>query len=208
MAAAKKKGLPEITVSATENADLVTIAKNALALRTQISALEAQLTEAKKELADKAKVLRATKEATGSYIGLIRIIDGEQTPAQVQFKIMNGSLALADKPTLEAALGSACNFLFAEDMAGDEILNPNALLDEVRGKNVDPWTVLELRVKKGMDALLKDSPNISKAEVLMPREGFLATCNEFAHTFLDSAKQLLAGYLDKVLTVAVDLGKK
>ena len=79
MAAAKKKGLPEITVSATENADLVTIAKNALALRTQISALEAQLTEAKKELADKAKVLRATKEATGSYIGLIRIIDGEQT---------------------------------------------------------------------------------------------------------------------------------
>jgi len=203
--AAKKKSLPE---HSTTNPELVTLAKTALELRNKISLLEADLATAKKDLGDKAKELRATEEAGGNYVGLIRIADGEQSPCQVQFKIMNGSLAITDKAKLDDFLGAASGLLFAKDSAVDEIIDPAALIAWLVAKGIDPWTVLELKVKKDMDAIVLECPSLTKVEAMMPREGFLATCNEFVHTFSENAKTFLKNYLVKVLSVAVDLGKK
>lgn len=202
---AAKKKLPE---HSTTNPELVALAKTASDLRNQISLLEAQLAEAKKSLGDKAKDVRATEESSGNYVGLIRIVDGEQSPCQVQFKILNGSLAITDKAKIDEFLGSASSLLFAKDAVVDEIIDPAALIAWLIAKGIDPWTVLELKVKKDMDAIVLECPHLTKVEAMMPREGFLATCNEFVHTFSAQAKEFLKNYLAKVLSVAVDLGKK
>lgn len=222
MAAAKKKALPEVI---NNNPELITLAKTALELRNQIANLEGELALAKKDLADKAKVVRELEETNGKYVGLIRIVDGEQSPCQVQFKIVNGALAMSDQDKSRGFLGAAFDLLFGKDSAVDKVLRPAALIAWLIAKGLDPWQYIEIKVKKGMDKFILDAPSmdanewhedmtvpegilITKAEALMPREGFLATCNEFAHTFTDSAKSFLKNYLSKVLSIAVDLGKK
>jgi len=203
--AAKKKALPDYS---TSDAALVALAKSALETRNKISLLEAELATAKKDLGDKAKLLRESKETEGNYIGLIRIVEGEQSPCQVQFKILNGSLAITDKAMLDEFLGTASGLLFAKDSAVDEIIDPAQVIAWLVAKGIDPWTVLELKVKKDMDAIVLECPHLTKVEAMMPREGFLATCNEYVHTFSANAKEFLKKYLVKVLSVAVDLGKK
>jgi len=207
--AAKKKALPEISVGAPEHADLVQLAKDALALRSQIAELTSRETEAKKAIAEKAGLIRTVEEtAKGNYVGLIRITDADQTPSQVQFKVTGGALALEEGTALDEMLGSARPMLFEKDVAVTGVTNPDALIAEIRARNMNPWDFLDISVKKNLDRSVADSVHVTKEEAYLPKEGFLATLNEVKHTFDDKAKEYLKAYLAQVLKPAVDLGKK
>jgi hypothetical protein len=205
MAAKKdKKGLPEITVNTPE---IISKAKEALEIRRQLADLTARETAVKKDLADLATVARVTEE-TNQYIGLVRIVDESITPCQVQFKITGGALALEEGPVLDQHFGAGRPMLFERDVVITGAVNPDALIAEIRARNQNPWDYLELKVKKGLDRALADSPNVTKEEAFLPKEGFLATLNEIKHTFSQEAKSYISQFLAVVLKPAVDLGKK
>ena len=207
--AAKKKALPEIKVSAPEYQPLVDQVKKALDLRAQIAALSTEETEAKKGIADQAKAIREAEEAKGNYIGLVRVTDEDQSPGQIQFKIAGQcAVAVEDLPALDTFFGSARVMLFEKDVAIESILDPLALIKEIQDRGQDPLDFLDIKVKKGLDRALADSPNVVKVEAYLPKEGFLATINEIANTFTDSAKEWVKNYLAKVLSTAVNLGCK
>jgi hypothetical protein len=203
--ATKKKALPEMSVSSGE---IVQMAKELLSARAQLSELTTKETELKKQIADLASIIRANEEASkGNYIGLIRITDADQTPSQVQFKMCGGTLAPSDLPSLDGHFGSARPMLWEKDVTVG-VINPDSLITEIRDRNQNPWDFLDIKVKKGLDRSLADSPNVTKEEVYAPKEGFLATCNEVKHTFTPEAKEYLRVYLETVLRPAVDVGKK
>jgi hypothetical protein len=121
MATTKKKGLPEMVVTAEQNPDLIAKAKEALRLRAQIAELEAQETALKKSIAEEANALRKTEETTkGQYIGNVKIVDGDQQSSQVQFKVMSSliSLGLDQEATLDHLYGSSRALLFGKHTLG------------------------------------------------------------------------------------------
>jgi hypothetical protein len=208
--AKSKKALPEITVTKVTNAGLVAKAAEALALRTRIAELTAQETELKKALADAAVIVRRTEEGKGNYIGLVKITDAEQSTVQVQFKIQNGALRVEpeSEATLLAHYGSARPLFFEKDVVITSIPDPDALIADLKAKGQNPWDLLELKVKPGVDRALASSPHIIKDEAFLPVEGFLATSNEMKHTFSKEAKAFHTEYLERVLKPAVSLGNK
>jgi hypothetical protein len=208
MAAAKKK-LPEVCVNGQSHPELVAVTKEAMDLRSQIADLTTKETVAKKKIAEQAEVIRVHEERTkGNYVGLVKITDEGMGPAQVQLKMCNAALALTEDEALNHFFGSARPMLWAKDMAVTGIQSPDALLQEIRARNQNPWDFLELRVKSGVDRALADSPNVVKEEAFLPVEGFLATLNEIKHTLSPEAKEYLSKYLVQVLKSTVSLGHK
>jgi hypothetical protein len=206
---ASKKALPEISVDKVRSSALVLNAKESLRLRAEIASLEDQLAAAKKNMADLAEVIRHKEETEkDKYIGLVRIIDPDQSPVQVQFKIQGGALALSDGDTLDHYFKSSRPMLFEKDLVVNGITDPDALIKEFRDRGANPWDVLELKVKKDLDRAVASSPHVVKEEAYLPKEGFLATCNEVMHTWEEGAKAYMAKYLVQVLNPVVDLGKK
>jgi hypothetical protein len=207
--ATKKKGLPEITVSAPDHSNIVRKAKEALAFRSQLADLTAKEAESKEAVANLAKIIRIAEEADqNNYIGLIRITDPDMTPCQVQFKMSGGALALEEEDTLNAHFGAGRPLLFEKDMVVTGVINPDALIAEIRARGQNPWDVLEIKVKKNLDQMVATSEHVTKEEAYLPKEGFLATLNEIKHTLGDKAKEYVTRYLIQVLKPTVDLGKK
>jgi hypothetical protein len=209
--ATKKKPLPEISVGAPQHADLVNLAKEALTLRSQLAALTTRETEVKKQIAEKASAIRVHEERVkGNFVGLVRVTDAGQTPCQIQFKMCGGALAIEDEATLDTLFGSARTSLWERDVAAQDIINPDGAIAECVNRGQNPWDYLDIKVKKDLDRNFIGSPNVTMVEAFLPKEGFLATCNETKHTFpnKEKAAEYLAAYTEQVLKPAVDLGKK
>jgi hypothetical protein len=207
--AKSKKSLPEISVNAQTHPELVAVTKRALNLRSQIAELETQEKTSKARIAELAEGVRRTEEREKSnYIGVVKITDEEMAPAQVQHKMCNAALAITEGETLDHHFTSARPMLWEKDMVITGISNPDALLTELREKGQNPWDLLELKVKTGVDRALESSPNVIKEEAFLPVEGFLATLNEIKHTLSPEAKEYLSKYLETVLKVTVSLGHK
>ena len=207
--AEKKKGLPEITCTKGTHPDLIQAAKEAQALRAQIAELQVKEDELKTKIANLAGVTRVTEETTkNNYIGLVKIVDEDQATSQVQFRICSGGLAETEGPVLEGHFGTARTLLFEKDYAVQNIVNPDALLAEIKGRNQNPWDYLELKVRKNLDRAFKDSPNVTVDEAFLPVEGFLSTLNEIKHTLTPEAKVYITKYLEACLKPSVSLGHK
>lgn len=205
---AKKKGLPEISVTAQSHSGLVDLAKQAHSIRSQISELVAREENLKEQIAEAAYFIRKAEEQKSNYVGLIKVVDGESSPSQIQFKICNGSLDESDGPALDHFFGSARPMLYEKDVVVTGITNPDGLIAEIQGRNQNPWDYLELKVKKGLDRAFVDSSHITLDKAFMPVEGFLATLNEVKHTLNNKAKEFIANYLERVLKPTVSLGHK
>lgn len=206
---AKKKGLPEITVTKDTNPTIVEWAKKALALRAQISELQVQEDDLRGKIATQAGEVRVLEESTKSnYVGLVKIVDEEQSASQVQFKICSGGLAETEGPTLDGHFGSVRTSLFEKDYAVQNILNPDALIADMKARGQNPWDYLDLNVKKNMDRTFKDSPHVTVDQAFLPVEGFLATLNEIKHTLTTEGKIYIAKYLLACLKPSVSLGHK
>lgn len=206
---ASKKALPEISVDKVRSPALVLNAKEALQFRAEIASLEDQLAAVKKNMADLAEGIRHKEAAdNGQYIGLVRIVDPDQSPVQVQFKVQGGALELSEGESLDHYFKASRPMLFEKDLVVTGITDPDALIKEFRDRGANPWDILELKVKKDLDRAVGSSPHVIKEEAYLPKEGFLATCNEVMHTWADGAKAYMAKYLAQVLNPVVDLGKK
>lgn len=207
--AKSKKGLPEITVTKDTNPTLVTLAKEALALRAQIAELQTKEDDLKTRIAEQAGVVRVGEESIkANYVGLVKVVDEDQPASQVQFKICNGGLAETEGPTLDGHFGSARTMLFEKDYAVQNILDPDALIADMKAKGQNPWDYVELSVKKNLDRAFKDSPHVTVDQAFLPVEGFLATLNEIKHTLTPEAKAYIAKYLATCLKPSVSLGHK
>lgn len=207
--ARKKAGLPEVSVKAPEHQELVQLAASALDLQTQISSLSTQLAEKKAAMVEKAKAIRqAALREKGEQLGLVRITGENQSPTQVQFKIVDGALDLEEAETLERLFGPSLNLFFERDIAIANIHNPGGLVQELQSRDQDPWTILQVSVRKNLDRAIAHSPHATTVEAFLPLEGFLATYNEVSKSLSPEAKDYVSQYLAAVLQGAVDLGKK
>ena len=205
---AAKKSLPEFLVNNKNNPALVTVTKEALDLRSQIADLETQEKVAKTKMSEQATTIRAAEEAKGNYIGVVKVTDEGMNPSQIQFKMTNAAIDIEQGPTLDAHFNAARPMLWSRDMVVTAITNPTALIEEMTARGQNPWDYLEVRVKPGLDANFRSSPNVVKGEAYLPVEGFLTTVNEFKHTFSAEAKEFLKEYLKEVLKTSVSLGHK
>lgn len=207
--AKSKKSLPEVVVSKQSHPELVEITRKALSLRSQIAALETDEKAAKVRIAELAEGVRRKEEREKSnYVGLVKITDEGMAPAQVQHKMTSAALAITEGETLDHHFNSARPMLWEKDMVVTGVSDPDALLTELRAKGQNPWDLLELKVKSGVDRALESSSNVIKEEAFLPMEGFLATLNEIKHTFTPEAKEYLSKYLETVLKATVSLGHK
>jgi hypothetical protein len=211
MATKSKKALPEITVTADQNPALIAKAKEALRLRAQIADLEVQEKALKQEIAEEANRLRKIEESSNkNYIGLVKMVDGDQAASQVQFKIMAGLVALGmdQEATLDALYGTGRTHLFGKHVEVTVLRDPLALIKELQDQGKNPLDLLDIKIKPGLDRAFIGSPNVTFEEFFLPVEGFLATSNELSSTWGDETKKYHGAYLDKVLKPAVSLGHK
>lgn len=210
MAAAKKKGLPEITITAEQNSGLIAKAKEALALRAQIAELTAKEDTLKKQIAEAAIAIRKDEETNkGQYIGNVKLVDENQQTSQVQFRVMASLVALGlnQEATLDALYGTGRTYLFGKQALGT-IQNHQGLWEEIIAQGKNPMDLLDVNFKPGMDKAFIGSPNVTFEEFFLPLEGFLATSNEQSPTWGPKTKKYHAAYLDQVLKPAVSLGHK
>ena len=201
----KKDGLPEMNVSTGLLADL---ASKLVHVRSDIAGLQTFEKDHKKGIEDEAKNVRTVEEAKGSFIGLIKIMTEGATPVQVQFKIQNGALALSDEANLDNLFGAARPLLFERDHAVTEVVDPGALIDELKSSGKNPWDYLNVSVKPGLDRAVCQSPSVVATEAFLPKKGFLNTLNEIAHTLKAEAKDYIQTYLGKCLKPTVVVGSK
>jgi hypothetical protein len=206
--AAKKKGLPELICTKETHPALVEFAREALNIRAKVAELQAQEDALKTQISDWAKTARVSEETKANYIGLIKIVAEEQQASQVQFKISNGGLAESEGPVLDGHFGAARTLLFEKDVAVNAIVNPDALIAEMKSKGQNPWDFLDIKVKKDLDRAFESSPNVTMDKAFLPMEGFLATLNEIKHTLSSDAKAYIAKYLEAALKPSVSLGHK
>ena len=206
MATKSKKALPEYTTSQPE---LVAMAKQILAYRAEIADLEKKEGDLKKSLIEHAEQIRLRQQGEkNQYIGLVKVVDADMSPVQVQFKICGGALALEQGPVLDRLFCAARPMLFEKDVAITGITDPDALITEIRDRGQNPYDYLDITVKKNLDRALADSPNVTKLEGYLPKEGFLATLNEIAHAMGDDAKAYINKYIGEVLKPSVSAGHK
>jgi hypothetical protein len=207
--AKSKKGLPEITITKDTHPTLVMLAREALALRAQISEIQTKEDTLKTQIAEQAGVVRAGEESNKTnYVGLVKVVDEGQSASQVQFKVCSGGLAETEGPVLDGHFGSARTMLFEKDYAVQSIIDPEALIADMKAKGQNPWDYVDLTVKKDLDRAFKDSPHVTVDQAFLPVEGFLATLNEIKHTLTPEAKTYIAKYLAACLKPAVSLGHK
>lgn len=206
--AKKKKGLPEIEVTKATHGDLVDQAREVLDIRSRIANLEIEEADLKKDIAETSVSIRESEQSKGNYIGIVKIVDEGMTPVQVQHKMTQPGLHVDEGESLEHHFGSSRPMLWQKEKVVVGITDPDALIAELRAKDQNPWDVLQVTVKKGMDAALLFSENVMKEEAYLPLEGFLNILNEIQHTLSAEAKEYLSKYLAKVLKPTVSLGHK
>lgn len=204
--ATKKKGLPELAVNAKSHPALVEAARRAQNCRSQIADLETKEKTAKAEMSELAKVIKDTEHGKGNYIGIVKVTDEGMAPAQIQFKMVNAAIDVEQGPTLDAHFGTARPMLWSKDMVVTGITNLEGLLEELKANDQNPLDYLDIKVKPGLDANFRNSPNVVKAEAYLPVEGFLSTVNEVKHTFSPEAKGFVDEYLKEVQKPSVSLG--
>ena len=121
---------------------------------------------------------------------------------------MDGALDLDEAETLQQLFGPSLNLFFERDIAIANIHDPGGLVKEIQDRGQDPWTLLQVSVRKNMDRAIAHSPYATTVEAFLPLDGFLATYNEVSKSLSEEAKGYVAQYLAAVLQGAVDLGKK
>ena len=211
MATKSKKSLPEITITANQNPNLIAKAKEALRLRAQIADLEVQEKTLKQEIADEANRLRKIEETNNkNYVGLVKMVDGDQQASQVQFKIMAALVALGtdQEATLDALYGSGRTHLFGKHVEVKVLRDPLALIKELQDQGKNPLDLLDVKIKPGLDRAFIGSPNVTFEEFFLPCEGFLAISNEISASWGPETKKYHGKYLDTVLKPNVSLGHK
>lgn len=199
--------LPECTVS-TE--DFLTPTKQALEARSQAALAKISEDQAREQLEALGKSLREQHEADGEYIGLIRIVgpDNNQPPVRIEFKVINGGLDVSEGETLDNLFGAVRPQLFEKAQVVTEVHDPAALFAAIQAAGHDPWTILNVTVKDGMDSIVAKMNGVTAAEAYLPKKGLLARLAEYGENFSMVAKNYLKSYLLQVLKPTVVMGTK
>jgi len=214
-----KKALPSISVNEKTHTELATIAKEAQDNRARLNDLTTTEGQLKTDLSELTDGIRVAEQANGNYIGVVKITNEDSATVQVQYKLSSAGkdaegnmvrkgFAVDQLPTLEHFYGSSRPLLFEKTLEVTEITDPDALIAEIRARGQNPWDVLDIKLKKSLDRAVADSPNVTKAEMYMPKDGLLATLNEVADTLTPEAKEFTNNYLNIMLKPAVNLGLK
>ena len=199
----------EIIVTKDTNPALVELVRKAGVLQDQISDLQTQEKVLKTQITTQAEAIRTKEEIDKTnYIGLIKVVDEDQPTSQVQFKICNGGLAETEGPVLEGHFGSDRVSLFEKGYAVQNILDPDALITEMKTKSLNPWDYLNLSVKPNLDRTFKDSNFVTIDQAYLPVEGFLVKLNNIKHTLSIGAKAYITKYLAVCLKPSIVLGKQ
>ena len=208
---AKKESLPELIVS---TGDIVLKAQDALLARSKASEAVAEEDHAKDRVKTEAVVLRINETDKSNYIGLIRIITGQDVPSvRVEFRINNGALDVGEEAKLDTLFGVSKPELFERAKVITEITAPDALVKDLKAWGLNPWDYLELRVKDEAGLIAQQQNGnllccFNTAEAILPKKGFLTRLNEIATTLSKGAKDYINVYLDNVLKPTVVLGTK
>lgn len=212
--------LPEKIVSSV---DFVEIARRALSARSSRAQYEKLEETTKDELAEKATVLRETEATTDNYIGMVRVVKPatdteDMQPVQVQFKMTgkkkpdaNGKrgafLMVEDLPVLDELFAANRPLLWEPTKIVTAVV-PATLLESMKSANLNPWDYLELKVKDGMDQIVAQHAGVTCAEVVAPKEGFLARLQEFGRNLCDEAREYVREYLKEALSTVVNIGSR
>jgi hypothetical protein len=205
MSSKTKDGLPEMNV---DSGRLFELARDLVATHADLATIETSEKKQKQEIVQVASATRTSEESKGSYIGLIRIVLGDSAPVQVQFKIQNGALDVTEEANLDGLFGPGRPLLFERDHVVTEIVDPAALIDELKQQGKNPWDYLDVKVKPDLDRAVYQSKHVVAAEAFLPKKGFLAKLNEIGHTLSDEAKAYITTYLEKCLRPVVSVGSK
>jgi hypothetical protein len=207
MAATKKPGLPEHTVS---TGDIVDYAKKAIDARTQVARYTTDEKDAKENIETEAIQIREQEEAK-NYIGKINITSKDFPPIRVEFKTDKGKAALdlSQEPELDRMFGASRPLLWGRETIVTAITNPDALIAKLKSEGKNPGDYLTFGVKKGMDGIIaqyKDS--VISQEALVPQEGYLNVLNETRKGHSEETQAFTSVYLNNVLKPTVVLGTK
>ena len=180
------------------------------AVKARQTAATAKIAEdqARERIEQHAVTCRETLEKEGRYIGLIRVVDPEQQSNRIEFRVHNGSLAVTEGPTLDKLYGPLRPQLFEKASVVTEVHDPAALYKALVEAGQDPWSVLKVSVKDGMDGLVSKYDGVISAEAYLPKKGMLTRLDEHGPNLSADAKEYTHNYLQVVLKPTVILGTK
>lgn len=176
-------------------------AKMAMDVRKQIVDLESQETNAKDLIKSEVMAMAEAERVNGNYVSIIRIVPEDSAPVRAELRVTNGALNITDKPKLETLFGGATDDLFEQDTQIGTIVDPQAIIDALKAKGIDPWSILGVIVKNGNIAIQAGAPY---TQVLVPKKGFMDTLCELGNRLSDH----ISAYLNHTLRPTVVLGTK
>ena len=182
-------------------------AKMAMNIRTQLADLESQETNAKDLIKSEALSMATSEQIKGNYVSIIRIIPEDSAPVRTELRITNGALNITDKPKLDKLFGGAVTDLFEQDTQVGTVEDPQGLIDALKARGIDPWTVLGVTVKSDARAIAIQA-GAPYTEVIVPKKGFLDTLCELGNRLSNEAKVYITAYLNHTLKPVVVMGTK
>jgi len=191
---AKKVGLPDITV---DTPVMVTEARACVEARTKVTEytnVEKKHSSTLSELASSKRKEEANKD---NYIGIVRVNEKDIPLVRIEMRMEGGALDVEEEENLNALYGATRTLLFQREKVVNEILDPMALIEELKNNGLNPFDYLDLKVRVGMDHILTPYQQIvTSSEAFLPKEGFLNTLNEINNTLSEDAKTYTRAYLD------------
>lgn len=192
--------------------DFITAAKAALEARSRKAQAEVDEKAARVTLEALSEALRVQLVKEDEYVGILRIVDptpnSTMPPVRIEFRIQNGSLSVDENETLAELFGPMKPQLFEKASIVTEIHDPALLFDALKTAGHDPWAILNVSVKEGMDSLVAKLPGVTAAEAILPKKGLLARLAEFGADLMDEAKTYIKQYLVDTLKPTVVIGTK
>jgi len=206
MAKANPNALPEIS---TTDSKLVTAARNLGNIQAQIASLQTQEKTIKKDIAEKASLIRKTKADEKEFIGLVRITGTDIHPYRVEFKMGNCPIDVDQEQVLDELYGPSRPLLFERALSITDISNPTQAIKDLESQGKNPWDYLEIRVKDGMDRAVADATEyVVGSEAFIPVKGFLAKLYSIAGTLAEAGLKYTREILDAKLSPYVCGGAK
>jgi len=200
---AETKRLPEISVL---EGPIVQSARAMSDYRAQIASLQEKEDQEEQQIKAEAVSIRLAEQKRNNFIGLVRVVDSETPPVRAEFRMSKSSaLALSEETKLNAMFGAKRPLLFEREKVITQILDPNALIEEIKARGQNPWDYLSISVKSGLDRALADSKSVIVDEAFLPKKGFLETMNDVVDTLKADAVAYVKDYLNRVLSPIVNM---
>jgi hypothetical protein len=158
---------------------------------------------------DPATVFNINPTANIEKCSGVEIVEQALPPVRIEMKMTDKAcLDVAEWSRLEVLFGSTLtSTLYKKQEVVSEIKDFEALVADLKTKNIDPNTVLEYKVREGMEEILVKCPGVGTAKAIIPLPDFLANLKENAHVIqTDDAWDYMRDYLNVALKPTVVAG--